>query len=435
MTRTLATLTLSILAAAAFAAGPGGGGMPPGGGGQPGGNQPGGGASATFTFDTFLAASDDVSGLLVRENVVIGYASPTAPAVSASVTALADGALAGCATLTAIDLSATAIAAIPEAAFCGCSALETVILPATCTAIGANAFAECPALANLTAPGVVSVGADAFRGCAALTAVPGAPSALGDYAFAQSGVTSVDVRGVSSLGEGVFAGCAALASATVGDTLPDALFAGCSALARQDWSGVAAFGQASLAGIPAATLALDPEATFADYALAAEEATLATTLAGAEIPDLSGTAALGRELSYTPVAGSVARVEAADLVAWLLAEAQAAEPSVAQPADYSTASLKAWLADGDNAYRYAYADELAADAAFLGLSVQDGRFVYREPSGAGLSVAVSLVGCSDLSAGAWSAEALVWSEAEGAYVAAEAERPSCFARLRFSFDW
>ena len=439
-TKIITAFAVSFIASLALAAGPGGGGTPPGGGGnQPGGNQPGGGgSSATFTFDTFLASSTETSGLIIREGTITGYASPTAVTVASSVTDIADGALAGCATLTSIDLSATSITSIPADAFSGCTALATVVLPSTCTSIGANAFAGCSSLATVTASGVTVIGDDAFRGCSVLASVPSFVTTLGDYAFAQSGLTSVNVGSGATVGEGAFAGCEDLATAVWGQTaLPDAVFAGCSSLAVSDWSGVTAFGQAALAGIPATTITLNPSATLDAYALAAGEATVVTTLSNSSLPTFADTALIGREVSYTPVAGSVTRVEAADLVEWLIADSSSAAPSVTQPSNYSTATLKTWLATGNNAYLYAYADDIAASAGFRGLTVNGTKFIYNAPTDATLSIAVEPVASYALSSDEsdWSADNLSWSDEDGAYIAADATQTSCFARLRFTFNW
>ena len=431
-------VAFAAVASTVHAAGPGGN-QPGGGGNQPGGNQPGGGSSATFTFDSFLASSTTTSGLIIREGIVIGFDSPTSVTVASTVSDIAEGALAGCTTLTSINLASTSITEIPGSAFAGCTALKTVTLPSSCTSIGANAFAGCTALTTLAASGVTEIGADAFRGCTALASVASSATTLGDYAFAQSGVTAADISGAVSLGEGTFAGCESLSSVTVaaGATLPDALFAGCTALDESDWSQVATFGQASLAGIPVTAISLNSAATLGAYALAADEAVLVTTLSNSSLPSFADTAFLGREVSYTPVAGSVTRIEASDLVEWLVADASGSSPTVTQPADYNTATLKTWLATGNNAYAYAYADDIAADESFLGLTICGTNFVYAAPSDASISVSVTPVGCYELSSDEsdWSADNLVWSEEAGAYVAADTTQDSCFARLRFVCGW
>lgn len=435
----IVAVAFATVASTVLAAGPGGGGTPPGGGTQPGGNQPGGGgSSATWTFDTFLASSTTTSGLIIREGVVIGFDNPTSVTVASTVTEIAEGALAGCTTLTSINLSSTSITEIPESAFAGCTALKTVTLPSSCTSIGANAFAGCTALTTLAASGVMEIGADAFRGCTALASVPSSATKLGDYAFARSGVESVSVSSGMSVGEGAFAGCENLKSAEWNQSaLPDGVFAGCTALDESDWSQVATFGQASLAGIPVTAISLDSSATLGAYALAADEAMLVTTLSNSSLPSFADTAFLGREVSYAPVVGSVTRIEASDLVEWLVADASGSSPTVTQPADYNTATLKTWLATGNNAYAYAYADDIAADESFLGLTVSGTSFVYTAPSDAAISVSVMPVGCYELSSDEsdWSADNLVWSDEAGAYVAADATQDSCFARLRFVCGW
>ena len=443
---------LSVLAlscAYVHAAGPGGdssGGGPggesgggPGGesGGGPGGES-GGGSGGSFTYDSFISVSTNAN-CLVREGTLYGYTSSLTASVqlssSVTVSTLADGAFAGNTTITVVNLLNTSIAEIPSDCFAGCTSLTTVRLPASCTAIGPGAFAGCTALSSITGSGVTAVCHDAFRGCTALTS-PALPATVGSYAYSQSGATSADVSGVTSLGEGVFAGCESLASATVasGTTLPAATFAGCTALAVSDWSDVGEFGQAALAGIPATTMTLSSSATLGAYAFAADAATVATTLNQSALPAYESTSFLGLEVSYVPVSGSVARIEAMDLVDWLLDETASA--GVTQPADYGTATLKTWLSDASNAYAYAYADDLAENGDFLGLNVVGNCFVYNAPSDTALSIGVEIVGCYTLSSNAddWTADKLVWSDEDGVYLAAE-ETDTCFARLRFNWDW
>lgn len=414
---------------------------PPDGGGPGGGGDPGGGSSGVFTYDSFFSVTTNAS-CLIREGTLYGYTSALAYTVrptSSAVTALADGVFAGNTTITTVDLSAcSALLEIPPDCFAGCTALASVVLPTSCASIGANAFAGCSSLASLTAPGVTSIGADAFRGCVALASVPASAASIGDYAFAQSGVASAIVGDLHSVGEGAFSGCESLTVVDWGrSNLPNAVFAGCTALDKGDWSVVSSFGRASLAGIPATTITLSPSASLASFALAAEVATLVTTLSNDSLPTFDGTAFLGREVSYTPVAGSAARIEAADLVDWLIADAASPSPRVIQPGDYSTATLKAWLATGSNAFAYAYADDIAADSGFLALTVIGDRFIFTPPSDDAISLSVKLVGCYELSsdAGDWSEDNLVWSDADGAYVSADGNAASCFVRIRFETAW
>lgn len=420
-------MAVATLSFAALAAGPGGGGMQPGGpgggGSQPGGNQPSGpgGSSATFTFDTFLAASETTYGLIIREGVITGHASPTSATAPSTVTAIADGAFAGCTTLTVIDLSATSITSIPANAFSGCTALTKVVLPGACTAIGAGAFAGCSALESFGFEGVETIG---------------------DYAFALSGLASVDLSGVTNVGEGAFACCARLKSANnLSGELPAALFAGDASLAACDLSNVTSFGAASLAGCDAlTTVELASSAALGDYALAAGEATVATTLANGSLPTYGDTVFLGREVSYTPVAGAVTRIEASELVTWLLANV--GDATIGQPATYNTSDIETWLSDRSNAgtiLAFCYADnaDVEDQADVLEVDVSDGAPSFTFVTSTSSSVKVAVVGTNDLN-GEFSAENLVETnngDGTRTYTSADADATACFARLQFTKGW
>lgn len=437
MKRTISFSIGTLFCAALVAAGPGGGG-----------NQPGGGGGATFTFDTFLAATTTNSTkCLTREGVWIGWANGiTAATLDSSVSALAAGVCAGCTTLASVDLSNAAITEIPDSAFAGCTNLVTVILPAACTKIGANAFAGCTKLASLTASGVTMVENDAFRTCSAVTALPPAVTTAGAFSFAGSGVSSVDISGMASVGEGAFAGCESLRTAKAGAVLPAALFFGCTSLGF-DPSGCTSIGQAALAGVPYTTLTLPSSAALGTYAFAADEATVATTLTfdGATVPDYDETAFLGRSLvaSYTPVAGSVARVEAMALVTWL--QEQAADPAsaVSQPDSYNTSDLETWLDSSANLgaiFSFCWGERYTVDIDFQPLRVDGRSFLYTAPDGAAAdSLKVTVVGTNDLAGEAgFTADALkVVGTTDGVttYVSSNTSASACFARLRISKNW
>ena len=433
---------VALSCASVHAAGPGGQSGGPGGpGGESGGEQGEGGGEGggSLTYDDFISVTTNAY-CLVREGTLFGYTSSlttsVAPTSSSTVSALADGVFAGNTAITTVNLANTSITEIPSDCFAGCTALTTVTLPASCTTIGPGAFAGCTALASFTGSGVAAVSHDAFRDCTSLATITGA-TAIGSYAYSQSAVASVDLSDVATLGEGAFSGCESLTAATVatGATLPAATFAGCSALDAGDWSDVEEFGQSALAGIPATTLTFSSSATLGAYACAADSATVVTTLDQSALPAYDATAFLGREVSYTPVAGSVARIEAMDLVDWLSDETASA--AVTPPADYNTATLKTWLSDSANAYAYAYADDLASNEDFIGLTVDGTSFIYTAPSDAALAISVEPVGCYELSSDEtdWLAENLAWSDDADAYLAADVDATSCFARLRFVWDW
>lgn len=435
-----AMAAMAAMAAATFAA-PGGGG--PGGesgqgqGGESGQGQGGMGGGGSLTYDDFIAVTTNAN-CLVREGTLFGYTSSLASSVSPSsgVTALAHGVFAGNTAITAVNLANTSITEVPSDAFAGCTALQSVTLPASCTAIAANAFRGCTALSSISASGATSIGHDAFRDCSALTAID-LPATVGSYAFAASGLTSVDLDGVSP-GEGAFAGCTALGTVSnLPSDLPAALFAGCTALDVADWSGVSTFGQASLAGIPATELSISTSAEVGEYAFAAAAATVVTTLTG-ELPSYADTSFLGRQVSYTS-GGDVIRIEANELVEWLksvAADSSVTSVAVTQPESYATASLETWLGDSSNlaaVMAYLYGDE-ASEADILAVE-SDQSFTFTASTRA--SVAVSIVGAYALG-DEFSADNLAVSETETAniYTATPVdETDACFARLKFEKAW
>lgn len=457
----LAVLSLAVFSCAyVHAAGPGGasGGGPggesgggPGGesGGGPGGESGGGGSGGSFTYDSFISVTTNAY-CLVREGTLYGYTSSlttsVAPTSSSTVSTLAHGVFAGNTSITTVNLANTSIAEIPSDCFAGCTALKTVTLPSTCTSIGPGAFAGCTALATFTGNGVTAVSHDAFRGCTSLAAAAGADE-IGSYAYSQSGVASADVSSATTLGEGAFAGCESLTSATVasGATLPAAVFAGCTSLAVSDWSGISEFGQASLAGIPATELTISDDASVGAYAFAADAATVATTLSALPASYDADTSFLGREASYTVNGSDVVRIEANELVTWLMAVAETPLEStaVAQPTSdgttvcYATASLESWLADSSNEaalLAYCYGDGTAATDV---LAVDGGTqsFVF-EPSGKS-AVSVSVVGTNDLAVDFDVSSLSGTDNGDGTYtyVSADDTATSCFARLKFAKDW
>ena len=429
------SLLATTLCAAPGGGGPGGGGggMTPGGGG----NQPDapGGSSGTFTYDTFLTDATTANGTISYGGVWTGYVADTTSLIAPStVTALVAGVCAGNKSVVTLDLSsATALTSIPPAAFAKCTALTTVILPASVTEIGDGAFEGCAALASLTAPGVTTVGRHAFRGCTGLAALPAAATSFGDFAFAQSGLASVDLAD-ATLGIGVCAECPALATATAPNAIPDATFALCTNLTALT-SDCSSLGTAALAGVPFEdSLTLPSSVALGDYALAANESPQALTLAydGATIPTTNTTTFLGRTLvaSYTPADGAVCRVEAKPLVDWL--EENAASASVTQPSSYASADLRTWLADTDNLTSFLYADSLAADSSFAALTVSGTSFVVsdQDATTAGV-VTATLQTCDDLAEGDWqdvSNDAL----SDGVFTPGT---DAAFARILYTIPW
>ena len=430
-----ALIALSLaFALPALAQGPGGGGgfNPGGGGGGPGG----GGSSGSFTYDSIQSNVTNADATVSRNGLL--FARPDSPASIAppsTVTAIADGLFANCASLVAADLSATAITSLPSDCFAGCTALTTVLLPDTCTSIGPNAFAGCTALSSVTAPAVVTVAADAFRGCTALFALPAFASgaALGPWSFSQSGLASLDLSSVAP-SDGAFAGCASLAAAAPApETLPPALFSGCTAL-DFDPSLCADIGQAALAGVPFDVIPLeDWEAVLGPYAFAADAATVDTLLDCLYPEDLTydPTTFLGRTVSYDTGRG-VARIEAAHLVEWLQLQTMTPLSTVAQPASYATEDLETWIAAPANL------DSLYLYTADPDLTVSGASFLYTPPSAKAPSVLVTLESTTNLlDSASWVPDALDLDPetSSSAVLVYTTPNSPAFARLAFSPAW
>lgn len=77
---------------------------------------------------------------------------------------------------TTIDWTGLNLSAVSEGMFSGCGQLTSIVLPGSVSSIGANAFAQCAALANVTvnAPEIyrlTSIGDSAFAGCSALRTI------------------------------------------------------------------------------------------------------------------------------------------------------------------------------------------------------------------------------------------------------------------------
>jgi hypothetical protein len=429
-----ALFALSLaLALPAFAQGPGGGGFNPGGGG---GGPGGGGSSGTFTYDSIQSNVTNADATVSRNGLL--FARPDTPvsiAPPSTVAAIADGLFAGCASLVAADLSATAITALPSDCFAGCTSLTTVLLPDTCTAIGPNAFAGCAALSSVTAPGVATIASDAFRGCTSLAALPAFPSdaTLGPWSFSQSGLAALDLSSVAP-SDGAFAGCASLATADPApETLPPALFSGCTSLAF-DPSLCSSIGQAALAGVPFDAIPLeDWEAVLAPYAFAADAATVDTLLdcSNPEYLTYDPTTFLGRTISYDTGNG-LAPIEAADLVTWLQLQTMTPMSTVVQPASYATADLETWIAAPSNL------DSLCLYTADPDLTVSGNTFLYTPPSAKATSVRVTLESTTNLlDAASWTPDALDLDPeaSSSALLVYTTTNSPVFARLAFSPAW
>ncbi|MBO5778346.1 MAG: leucine-rich repeat protein [Clostridia bacterium] len=115
------------------------------------------------------------------------------------------------------DQKVTAIAA---GAFAKSKNLESIVLAPTVTTVGQGAFSECLLLTSFEAPGLVTLDAEAFRGCTSLKKITLADS-------------------LAAIGSNAFQGCTALTEINLPENLrrlPDSLFLGCTALKKVTFS-------------------------------------------------------------------------------------------------------------------------------------------------------------------------------------------------------
>ena len=90
-----------------------------------------------------------------------------------STTTVRELAFANCDALTTIDFG-KGLSAIGINAFYHCDSLTEIILPTSLKSLPASCFAGCTALVKIDFGGVVTVGAEAFRHCNAVTSVTAA---------------------------------------------------------------------------------------------------------------------------------------------------------------------------------------------------------------------------------------------------------------------
>lgn len=105
-----------------------------------------------------------------------------------------------------------------DGVFQNCSKLKTVFFTSNTNVVGNYFFKGCSELSDITLPSSVQViGESAFEGCRNLKSINlGNVTSIYDYAFAWSGLTSVNLPGVETLGSNPFLGCHDLRSAYFG---------------------------------------------------------------------------------------------------------------------------------------------------------------------------------------------------------------------------
>lgn len=177
----------------------------------------------------------------------------------------------------------TDVLTIEDYAFAGCTTLKGVINTLQVTTIGDHAFDGCTAMLNTN-----------------IAATIRNTVTIGDYAFANSSVTSATIPvTVTSLGDGVFSGCTSMTTFTMTAgglaSIPEDMFNGCVKLATVTISDVTSIGDSAFEGcVKLASIAMP--ATLAIGASAFKDCTILATLnfsakADTTIPSL-GTDAL-----------------------------------------------------------------------------------------------------------------------------------------------
>ena len=121
------------------------------------------------------------------------------------------------------------------------SAIKSFTMPRTVKTIEDGTFAGCKALTSFTLSNVETIGDEAFAGCISLTNSGFAGgeyvTAIGDYAFQNTGFTSLTLNGMKknaiSVGTGAFADCLSMTRAELPNgflTVPEYCFSGCKKL-------------------------------------------------------------------------------------------------------------------------------------------------------------------------------------------------------------
>ena len=123
-------------------------------------------------------------------------------------------------------------------AFRGCRKLASITISNSVTSIGGAAFFDCSGLTSITIPdGVMSINWGAFEGCSSLTSVtiPESVTSIGTSVFSDcSRLTSITIpNSVTSIEDGTFSGCSGLTSVTIPEGVTNiggSAFEGCSRL-------------------------------------------------------------------------------------------------------------------------------------------------------------------------------------------------------------
>jgi hypothetical protein len=177
----------------------------------------------------------------ITANTFLGCESLTSVTIPATVTSIdTTGLFRGCIALASVSLPETATNSIGKQAFSGCRKLASIALPDSVFTIEQEAFAECPKLSSVTfGTKVTSIGKWAFTNCDSLEniTIPKSVTTIGDLAFSTCDIlASIGFEAASALntiGADAFNGCKALSAITLPaglKTIGDSTFNGCASL-------------------------------------------------------------------------------------------------------------------------------------------------------------------------------------------------------------
>ncbi len=206
-------------------------------------------SSETLKVPDYL---DDQKVTTIAANSFSNMSHVTAVILPPSVTSIEDGAFADCENL--VSFQGDNLFSIGAEAFRGCTALTEFTLPKNVVTLGNNAFQGCTALRKVTLSSRLEELADGlFLGCTALETVeiPQGVQTIGADTFALcSALKALELPDtISSIGNNAFLNCSSLTSLTIPDrvtAMGNKAMAGCTALLEvRIGSGITTISQSS----------------------------------------------------------------------------------------------------------------------------------------------------------------------------------------------